>query len=303
MFDNPNNFYNKFYESDMAQANGEAALARIPLNEATGEEFTTCKYAFFPGCQLGAAEPEIVIKIYDSLRFQHPDTAIFLQCCGIPAESEGDTEYFRKNIEDIRSKWKSLGKPTMVMACMTCYKKFKEYLPEIPLTSLYELLLNLKISGGCNSEDYSLFSSYNAKDEDKAYNAVKELAEDMGVKLHPFDENEEYPYITYCINCRDIIKTQGKDAVHILELIYGMGASNTHMIHDDEHHHDPDEDLETPEEISEENCDGNCSLCSSCSSCDSSGPAPLPTMAERWQNRLELKQFLLDLFWDEPMDI
>ena len=324
--------FHDFYRRDMEQANGEASLVRIPLNEETGEEFDSCEYAFFPGCQLGAAEPEIVVKVYDCLRFQHPDTAMFLQCCGIAAEWEGDVDGFNEVLSDICSKWERLGRPTMVMACMTCYKKFRENLPEIPVVSLYELLLEMNVSGGCNSVDYSIFNPCSARHEDKVRDAVAELAEGMGVKLHPLPENEqyakccgygghgdiadkgysdfvaqrriaesEYPYITYCINCRDMFKTHGKDAVHILELIFGMGDSNVHMIH--EHDHDG-VDVQSAQDP--ENCDGNCAACSSdCGAADDSPltPAPLPTISERWQNRLELKQMLLELFWGEEMEI
>ena len=198
----------------------------------------------------------------------------------------------------------------MVMACMTCYKKFRENLPEIPVVSLYELLLEMNVSGGCNSVDYSIFNPCSARHEDKVRDAVAELAEGMGVKLHPLPENEqyakccgygghgdiadkgysdfvaqrriaegEYPYITYCINCRDMFKTHGKDAVHILELIFGMGDSNVHMIHEHDHEHEGGGVQEAEQ------------------------TAPLPTITERWQNRLELKQMLRELFWGEEMEI
>ena len=57
-------------------------LIRKPAGSAAGKEHDVCSHAFFPGCTLAGSEPEIVIKIYDSILFQHPDTAIFLQCCG-----------------------------------------------------------------------------------------------------------------------------------------------------------------------------------------------------------------------------
>ena len=52
---------------DMMQANEEASLIRKAYNEETWEEYEKCSFAFFPGCQLGAAEPELVIKAYDSI--------------------------------------------------------------------------------------------------------------------------------------------------------------------------------------------------------------------------------------------
>ena len=60
----------------------------------------------------------------------------------------------------------------------------------------------------------------------------------MGVKLQPAPADPadaEYPYITCNINIRNMLKSRGCDAAHILELIYGMGDSNTHLIHEHDH--------------------------------------------------------------------
>ena len=78
----------------------------------------------------------------------------------------------------------------------------------------------------------------------------------------------------------------GKDAVHILELIYGMGESNQHMKHEHDHghdhgSHDEDEHEDTEPAVS----------------------APLPTVTQKQRNRMELKQAMLSLFWDELIEI
>lgn len=175
----------------------------------------------------------------------------------------------------------------------------KANLPEASVISLYELLLEMNVSGGCNSVDYSIFDPDAKQPLDNIRSAVAELAESMGVTLHD-DENSEYPYITYCMDCRDSLKNQGKDAVHILELIFGMGASNTHMIHEHDHDHDEsDVSIEhDPDETHE--CDGNCSSCElDCGGNIPTESAPLPTEDERHANRLELKSVLLQLYWNE----
>ena len=47
------------------------------------------------------------------------------------------------------------------------------------------------------------------------------------------------PFLTSSIEVRNSMKKRGFDAVHILELIYGMGDSNTHLahVHDGNHEH------------------------------------------------------------------
>ncbi len=293
----------ELFIKDMEQACSEAALVRKPIDRSTGKEYDKCSYAFFPGCQLAGAEPEIVVKVYDSLLFQHPDTAIFLRCCGAPSAWAQDNGVSSEILSDVRQEWENLGKPTMIMACMSCCRIFRENLPEIPAITLYEMLDDLQISGGCNTVDYILFTPSSAHDDDKVIDAVSKLADSMGATLHPPCENTvytgcclcdectdtvsaagDYPFITYCISCRDMLKKSARDAVHILELIYGMGDSNQHIKHEHKHDHGhedhDDHEDETPAVSS-----------------------PLPTPEERRRNRMELKQALLSLFWDEFIEI
>lgn len=274
--------YHDFWLRDMAQADSEeAALIRAPKNSKS------CGYALFPGCQLGASEPELIIKMYDALLNQRPDTAMFLQCCGVPILWAGDKAGFDQEMERIKAAWSELGKPTMIMGCMTCMKHFKQYLPEIPVVSLPETLRQWDISGGCCEETYCVFDPCAAREEKGARQAVRDLAVDLGVKLEPLPDNNEYltccgfgghgdianpeytdfvakkrisesetPYITYCINCRDTFLKQGKKARHLLELIFGEGEGQDH----------------------------------------------LPTITERWENRRILKETLLEFFWEEQME-
>ncbi|MCI9597302.1 MAG: NAD(P)-binding protein [Firmicutes bacterium] len=275
--------YHDFWLRDMAQANSEqAALLRAPKGQSA------CGYALFPGCQLGASEPELIVKLYDSLLNQHPDTAMFLQCCGVPLLWAGDREGFDAHMAQFHQAWEDLGQPMMIIACPTCMKHFKEYLPQIPVVSLPELLRQWDISGGCCEETYAVFDPCSARDEEGMRQAVRDLAKDLGISLEPLPDNNEYftccgtgghgadanleyaefvakkrisesstPYITYCINCRDTFLKQGKEARHILELIFGEGSGHQH----------------------------------------------LPTITQRQENRRVLKETLLEFFWEEQMNI
>jgi Fe-S oxidoreductase len=99
----------------------------------------TCEYAFYPGCQLGAFNPDHVLKSYDFLARTH-DAGIILGCCGAPAYWAGDEVRLRENAEETRRQWSEMGKPTLVFACATCESLFALFMPEIARVSLYELL-------------------------------------------------------------------------------------------------------------------------------------------------------------------
>ena len=277
-------------------------LVRKPLNPATGTEYEKCEYALFSSCNLGAFEPEIVVKLYDSLRFQKEDTGIMIMCCGFAVKREGAPDWqdaFNDALSDVRAAWESLGRPTLICPCPTCMKTLGEALPEIPTVSLYKMLNEFGINGGCNSVEYYLWED-GSDDDSNLVNDLKELAENMGVKLQPAPADPadaEYPYITCNINIRNMLKSRGKDAAHILELIYGMGDSNTHLVH--EHDHGEDHAADETGGGTAADCDGDCSPCALCAGCTDKPqpPAPLPDEEQQNQNRTELKETMLALFW------
>lgn len=237
-----------------------------------------CKYAFFPGCCLCENEPEIVVKAYDSLRFQKTDTALVILHCG--------------DIEDVETAWDKLGQPEMILCCPRCAEFFGRELPDIPVVSLYDKLMEYGISGGCNSVDYCLHETAGGAGAGDAFaegaGAVAELAESMGATLHPNEENSPFPYLVNDIAVRNRLKSSNHDAAHILELVYGMGASNTHLIHEHEHEHEHDHEHEHEHE-------DNCGTCGGCAG-QPEPPQPLPDENRRRANLKELVQILQMLY-------
>ena len=134
--------FHDFWLRDMDFANSDpAALVMTPAAaNGTEDKPAECEYAFFPGCQLGASDPELVKQAYGYLIRKRPDTGLILRCCGAPAEWSGDEEKFNSETKEIRRQWESMGKPKLVLACPTCEKKFKTYMTDIPVMSLYEII-------------------------------------------------------------------------------------------------------------------------------------------------------------------
>lgn len=286
--------FHDFWLRDMDFANGEsAAVVKLPPGYSIGS------YAFFPGCQLGASDPDLVRSTYSYLLDRQPDTGLLLRCCGAPAEWSGDTDKHQEELAIIRKNWEELGKPVLILACPTCKKKFQSYLADIPVISLYEIMAEWggEIPAEFSAENqahqehqriktYSIFDPCASRDEDSMKEAVRRLAADTGYPLKPLPENEafprccgyggqpgianpeyvdfvvkkrihesDHPYITYCINCRDIFRQAGKEAIHILELLFDKGVTFEKQA----------------------------------------------TISERRENRIELKKNLLKEFWKEEM--
>jgi hypothetical protein len=44
------------------------------------------------------------------------------------------------------------------------------------------------------------------------------------------DEDKPYPYVTYCINCRDALRSAGSECYHVLELVFGSEDEDSYSV-------------------------------------------------------------------------
>ncbi|MDO5111167.1 MAG: FAD-dependent oxidoreductase [Clostridia bacterium] len=230
-----------FALDDLADSNGPSYLAK----PAPGSD--TCKYLFFPGCQLGASAPELVKRVFDDLLKRESQTGILLGCCGIGALWAGREQLFADTQEKLKAEWARLGKPKLIVACPTCMKT----LEWADCIGIWDILLEtLPIEHiAC---DVCVHDACGARDMPAVRDAVRELLHRMGCIVteqkysgattgccgfggytqyaNPEVANEAAAlaapdgamYLTYCMNCRDRFSKNGGKAVHILELAYGM---------------------------------------------------------------------------------
>ena len=272
--------------------NEEDTLIRTPLDPSTGQPSAACSYALFPGLTLARSEPQLIVLLYDSILHQYPDTAMFLY----QGRDGADPLLNRKYSERLLTRWRSLGKPTMIICTPEDMKFFRGILTEIPAVSLYNLLLDHHISGSCNHELYRL-------SEPEQYGfapALKELAEGMGVTLYEPDaagadalridpgDVAKIPFLTSSIDVRNAMKKNGFDAVHILELIFGMGPSNAHLEHTHDGGHEHHEHDAAPQ-IRETRMSPK----------EEEALASLFSKDAQKKNLHELRGMLLSLFWGE----
>jgi Fe-S oxidoreductase len=306
-------FFHDFWVRDMEFSDGEnARLCKSPIaaESATSRprpERRGNAFAFFPGCQIGASDPDLVLRTYAALRATGQDVGILLRCCGAPAEWSGDDGKHRACLQSITEDWRRMGKPTLLAACPTCIKKFREYLPALPILSVYEALDDrLPSLAPANpkpaADAWAIFDPCSARHREPLKAAVRSLARKAGIALKPLPiqddiarccgfggqpaaANPEYarfvaekriaesalPYITYCVNCRDVFTDAGKASKHILEILFPPETQ-------------PANDRPADERLS--------------------GDRPAhgqPTVTERRNNRIYLKRNLLKTYWGEDM--
>jgi hypothetical protein len=236
-----------FWLREMDFATSEGSFVSAPAGK------TTCEYAFYPGCQLGAANPDHVLKSYAFLAGEY-DAGMFLGCCGAPAYWAGDDVRLQTGIEQTRRLWAGLGRPTLVFACATCASLFTSLLPEIPRVSLYELLAaSPDPAPTALFEAAAVFDPCAARDDTGMEKAVRDLAARSGMSLEElaernrccghgghirlanpslYDEITQHraeasdkPYVVYCANCKEVFASRDKECAHILDLVFGLDAN------------------------------------------------------------------------------
>lgn len=246
--------FHDFWLRDMEAAMGERA--HVALTSAGDEK---SRYAFFPGCQLGASDPDYVTESYRYLLANQADTALWLSCCGAPAVWSGDMGLQEEAFERLRKDWESMGKPTAIFACPTCKQMFDKYLSDVKGLFLYDLVdqAGFVPKKNMSGKKYSVFDPCSSRQEPDLQQVVRKLSKQAGAILEPLRyeggranccgwgghvstanpsyakmvtekriQQSDNPYITYCVNCRDSFSSMGKPSFHILDVLFDLNDEN-----------------------------------------------------------------------------
>jgi len=129
-------------QADVRGDHRHCGLDRQPFPPAMRSSAVVTDRVFFPGCQLAASSPELVEAAYRQLLAAPGGaaTGLVLGCCGAPADWAGRDDLMAETADQLRQVWYQLGQPLFVMACASCLDVFSRYLPQIEVTSLWELL-------------------------------------------------------------------------------------------------------------------------------------------------------------------
>lgn len=231
--------FTEFWLDDMAFSDSDEASFLIP-------EQGKCRYLFFPGCQLGASDPQYVIRSFDMLREKYESTGIYQGCCGMPGVWACREDLVKESVGRIRDLWEQTGCPVMILACPSCARMLAGYLPEIQTAFIWDLLAAEDIGEGT---EIGVFDPCASADVPEEQHAIRRLAAQCGfaVKELPLSDKvrccgtgglirvanpelydrivrknidqSSLPFLTYCINCRDVFASYGKDTLHILDVL------------------------------------------------------------------------------------
>jgi len=244
----------EFALQDMAFSLSDAAAM---LRHQPGT--TTSRHLFYPGCQLAGSAPELVERAYLHLtRHLEGGVGLMLGCCGIPAHWSGRRELFTATVNDFRKAMNTLGNPVIITACSSCHATFKEFTPDLPLRSLWQILegaVSPEPTTPPPTHPLTIHDPCAARNEPEIRASVRALARRLGIAIeeHPFageladccgygglaqfanptvgkkmaghkGGRSDHDALAYCAMCRDNLAASGRRVAHLLEYIFPVAG-------------------------------------------------------------------------------
>ena len=216
--------------------------------------FTSSEAIFFPGCQLSASSPEHVVHAYEYLRGKITGgVGLMLGCCGAPARWAGQKSLFADVLHSLKKDWERMGRPRMITACSTCYRMFRDNLPDMQIESLWKVIDQYGLPAtqpAVPRGTLAIHDPCTTRHEEGVQDDVRRILRKLGVEtvelnqrgmttccgygglmqfadaavadkvVHRRINQNTDDYLTYCAMCRDNFARRGKRAVHILDLVY-----------------------------------------------------------------------------------
>lgn len=238
--------YYQYWLRDMEHADTEGEILLMP--KAPPE------YLYFPGCQMGASDPAYVAASYHWLEQQFgQNLGLWAHCCGAPAKWAGDKKLSEQSLARIRKTWQESQKPTFILSCPTCMERFREALPEIKAIFLWQLLAERLEQRPASGRKIAVFDSCAAKSDEKLRQNIRRIARKLGYEPLELSgggketnccgygglvysvnpelveevrrcnaELDAHEFLTYCTNCTDSFRAEGKAAKHVLTAVFDL---------------------------------------------------------------------------------
>ena len=240
----------EFALMDMVFSNDEAFLCRKQPG------YDKCKYVFFPGCQATAIAPATVRAAYlDLCSRLDGGVALILGCCGAICDWAGRYEMYEDTVKFLDEKLEALGNPTVIAGCPTCKKQLSRH----ETKGIWEVLETIGLPEKARRSDkpIAIHDACGARGDHETQESIRRIAESLGCTVAETEysgdkspccgyggltqftnrevarkmtdkclERSDLPYLSYCMACRDRFAREGRESMHLLELVYGTSADH-----------------------------------------------------------------------------
>ena len=190
----------------------------------------------------------------------HENVGALLQCCGKVTRFIGETEKFEERNKKAIDILDDMGAEVIITVCPSCYKVFKETAKNQKVIAYWDLMKNLigipETARGIGTGSDVVFNIHDScvtRDETSHHESVRWVLDELGYNWTEIERNgkntrccgvggmvcssnpelyervytrrandfEQHNIVTYCGSCRGTMQAAGKDAVHILDLLFG----------------------------------------------------------------------------------
>ena len=190
----------------------------------------------------------------------HENVGALLQCCGKVTRFIGETEKFEERNKKAIDILDDMGAEVIITVCPSCYKVFKETAKNQKVIAYWDLMKNLigipetaRGIGKGSDVVFNIHDSCVTRDETSHHESVRWVLDELGYNWTEIERNgkntrccgvggmvcssnpelyervytrrandfDQHNIVTYCGSCRGTMQAAGKDAVHILDLLFG----------------------------------------------------------------------------------
>ncbi|MCG8478681.1 MAG: FAD-dependent oxidoreductase [Spirochaetales bacterium] len=218
----------------------------------------TTKRVFIPGCSLPSHNPEAVGKIFTHLQERLGNTGAILKCCGKPTKALGQADQFKERYGQLQAEIDKLGAEEIIVACQSCFLNMSAYSPNQRVRSLWEIMPEIGLPEGAAQRGkgsdltFAIHDSCSTRDRSGIHDGIRWIMNELGyeteepphtretarccgfggmvVPANPelagrvmsrrTSEVESDHMVTYCAACRESMVKGGKEAAHILDLVF-----------------------------------------------------------------------------------
>ena len=240
----------EFALMDMVFSNEEAFLCKPQPG------YEKCRYVFFPGCQATAIAPATVRAAYlDLCKRLEGGVALMLGCCGAICDWAGRYEMYEDTVRFLDEKLEELGDPVIIAGCPTCKKQLSRH----ETLGVWEVLERIGLPEKAKrlEKGIAVHDACGARGDHETQASIRRIAESLGCTVtetaYEGDkapccgyggltqytnrevakkmtdkclERSDLPYLSYCMACRDRFAREGRESMHLLELVYGTNADH-----------------------------------------------------------------------------
>ena len=158
-------------------------------------------------------------------------------------------------VKFLDEKMTELGNPIVIAGCPTCKKELSRH----ETRGIWDVLEEIGLPGKAQrtGKPIAIHDACGARGDEATQNSIRRIAEKMGCTVAETEydrdkspccgyggltqftnrevakkmtdkclERSDLPYLSYCMACRDRFAREGRESMHLLELVYGTSADH-----------------------------------------------------------------------------